>query len=339
MYYVYVVHGYRGTTSKPKTYTPPPHTFTFTHANSTHRTHGRHPPHRMSIVVSGNESPRCPSAVGLGRRGTVVSALPQIPRRGAGNTVGGMRKPAWGEPTTSIGLTLIHQRHERHSHSGYHSPRECKRLLIAQQWRRLFQKPHQAAASHAPITFFHGLVLNTNARLEERSSHAGADRYLVAVAALAAVRLPTCASSLSSSDSSCKRRCWQRCGGRTVVLGATMRGKRAWPRRCPWTRRWSRQSSRHVSTAFTAARADSGLWSVERRCERRCCQRSPSSSHGTEASQRLECRLTRRRRLAAATRWTGARREGNAGTAASWVGCRFPGKPSEVAGQLFTDGL
>jgi len=44
---------------------------------------------------------------------------------------------------------LTHSRYERHSHSGYHSPQEFRPLLITQQWRRLFQKPHQTAASHA----------------------------------------------------------------------------------------------------------------------------------------------------------------------------------------------
>jgi len=116
----------------------------------------------------------------------------------------------------------VHTRKQRTSHTAHtasltsditriaaspFSPPKCKqRLLIAQQWqwRRLFQKPHQTAASLAHI------------------SRAGAKRHLlVTVAAPAAVRLSPCAPSSSSSNSLSKRRCWQQRCQRTALV-ATM---------------------------------------------------------------------------------------------------------------------
>eukprot|EP00967_Tisochrysis_lutea_P145864 scaffold274399_cov37-Tisochrysis_lutea.AAC.4 len=54
------------------------------------------------MVVSGATAPRCPGAEGLGIGGTVRSARPHMPRKGAGSETGGWRKPACGEPMTGM---------------------------------------------------------------------------------------------------------------------------------------------------------------------------------------------------------------------------------------------
>jgi len=114
-----------------------------------------------------------------------------------------------------------------------------------------------------------------------------------------AVRLPM--PSSSSSDSSRKRRCcvvvqWAHhrpcsCSddARQARLAGVVLGRGG-----------GRKSRRHVSTASTAARADSGawLWSLDRRRERRCCQRlsgvGGKGLHRARTGRKLRSGLTRR---------------------------------------------